>query len=206
MTLREHALTIKRGWKLIAALVLLGMVAGAVLTMVRPAQYVSSVRFFVASSVTSDDPEELFQRNQIAAQRVKSYVELLLSDTMTAEVAKEVGTEPALEDEVTASGLPETVIIDVQVRGRSPKEAQEVAEAYATVAPQLVSDVESVGTEKAAQVALSVIEAPKLGERESATLVWGVLSGALLGFVLGLGGVVLWGALRRESQAGTTKD
>jgi capsular polysaccharide biosynthesis protein len=205
VTLRVHALTIKRGWKLIVALVLLGAVCGALLTLVKPAQYVSSTRFFVASSVSSADPEELFNRNQIAAQRVKSYVELMVSDAMRDAVAEEVGPDVSLDDEVTVTGLPETVIIDVQVRATSPEDAQQLAQAYATVAPGLVSDVESVGTAKAAQVALTVIEEPEPGERESATLIWGLLSGALLGLVLGVGGVVLWGAVRRESQAGGTQ-
>ena len=209
VSLRDHLLSIKRSWKLITALVVLGAVLGAVMASVMPAKYVSTTRFFVASAVSSDDPDELFDRNQIAGQRVKSYVELIQSDRMTEAVLADLGEDVAVfdaDDDITALALPETVIIDVQVTGSTAEDAQMLAAAYGDVAPGVVSEVESIGTVKAAQVALTVIQAAKPGERETPSLLSGLLLGALLGLVLGAGGAVLVAAVRREAAAASATD
>lgn len=203
MSLRDHVVSVRHGWRWIAALVLLGVVAGAVMASAATPKFVSTTRFFVASAVDSPDPEELFNRNQIAQQRVQSYVELMLSDTMTEAVIEELGdAAPAggFADNTTATAPPETVILDVQVTGNSPEEAQNIAAAYAAVAPGVVADVESAGTVKGAQVALTPIEAPQLGERETPTVLRAMVFGGLLGLVVGLGITVLWSAVRREAR------
>jgi receptor protein-tyrosine kinase len=193
---------IARGWKIVVALALLGLVGGALMWAVVPPAYLSTTRFFVASDVTSEDPEELFNRNEIAAQRINSYLPLILSDKMTDAVIKwlgDNGPEGDFADKVTATTIPETVIIDVQVEASSPEESQRLAEAYGAVAPGVISAVEAVGSDQAAQVALTEIEAPDLGRRETPGLGRSLLFGALLGLVLGVGGLVLWGAVRRET-------
>lgn len=204
VNLRDHLLNVRAAWKLIIALCVLGAVLGGVLAGVVPPKYVSTTRFFVASAVTSDDPEELFDRNMIATQRVKSYVQLIDSDAMTTAVVEELGdTGPEFDPDfdVESVDIPETVIIDVQVTADSADSAQRLAQAYADVVPAQVSEVESIGTAKAAQVALSVIESPEPGERESPGVPHGIVFGALLGLVLGAGGTILWGAIRRERAA-----
>jgi capsular polysaccharide biosynthesis protein len=135
---------------------------------------------------------------------VKSYVQLIDSGAMATAVVEELGdtsTEFDPDFDVESVDIPETVIIDVQVTADSAKSAQRLAQAYADVVPAQVSEVESIGTAKAAQVALSVIESPKPGERESPGVPYGIVFGALLGLVLGAGGTILWGAIRRERAA-----
>jgi receptor protein-tyrosine kinase len=88
----------------------------------------------------------------------------------------------------------------VTVTGDTPKAAQTLAQAYGEVVPDLVDEVEAVGSQEAAQVALTVVDEPDLGRPATPGLLRSVFFGLLLGLILGIGGSVLWGAIRREDE------
>lgn len=204
MTLKQSLRALVAGWKVIVAAALLGVALAALLSWTTDAKYVSNARFFVAAKVESKDPEELFQRNQIARDRLLSYVELVKSDAVSTEVARILGDEDLMEampDRVTATTIPNTVILDLQVTGDSPEEAQRAAQAYAEAVPTVISQVEEVGNKDAAQVSVTPIVNPGLGVSTKQKLPIQLAMGGLLGAVVGAGVVVIRASIKKDPDA-----
>jgi capsular polysaccharide biosynthesis protein len=204
VTFKESLRALVAGWKIILAAGLVGTVLAGVLSWTTDPQYVSTARFFVAAEADSRNPEELFQRNQIAGQRLASYVELVSSDAVSTEVARILGDDNLaadLPDQVTATTIPNTVILDLQVTGDTPRAAQRAAEAYAEAVPTVISQLEEVGNQQAAQVSVTPIVNPKLGVPTKQKLPVQLAMGGLLGVVVGAGVVVIRAAIKRDSSA-----
>jgi capsular polysaccharide biosynthesis protein len=208
VTLKESLRAIVRGWKVVVLAGLLGFLVAGLMAWRTDAEYVSNARLFVAAASDSKDPEELFQRNMIATQRLASYVELVSSDALAAEVAKILGEDadsPSLESSVTASTVPDTVIIDLEVTRPTPEDARRVAEAYSIAVPKVISQVEKIGDQDAAQVSVTPIVSARPGvSTKQGTLVQAVL-GALLAMLVGAGVMVIRASLHRGRNAAAAR-
>ena len=100
---------------------------------------------------------------------------------------------------MTATTIPNTVILDLQVTGPTPEAAQQAAEAYAKAVPAVIAQVERVsGNEESAQVSVTPIVNPRLGVPTKQNLAVQLAMGALLGIVVGAGFVVIRAAVRRD--------
>ena len=201
MTMREQWLAVRNGWKIVAACVVLGLLAGLAQSLLAEPSYVSSTRLFVAAEADSEDPDELYYRNQIAAARINSYVELVQSDAVAMAAAEVLRTKATVEDlagSVAASTIPNTVLLDIQARADTPTQARELAAAYAEVLPEVIADLETVGDDRAAQVKVSTVNQAAPAEPANPGTARTVGLGALLGLVVGVGAAIVVGAVRRE--------
>lgn len=195
--LKDYWHAISDGWKFIVAAVVAALACGIAYLTTQSTVYTSTTQLYVSALAESEDPEELYQRNAIAAQRVASYVEVLNGDSLADQVAEDLGSAVSPTG-VQVNVVPNTVVLEVSAVDADPDRAREVAAAYAAAAPGVIEQLEN-REGAGSQVELSVIDEADPGSpsgSRSPTLV------LILCVMLGLGaGVViasLWWALRRE--------
>lgn len=157
MELKAYWLALKAGWMIILGALLVAVAVGALLTWPTTPQYVSSTRFFVAANTGSEDLSELFERNAVAQQRVASYVVLATSASVAADASDALGF-PVSSGAVTATLVPETVIIELSVTDSDPERAHDIATAYGEVLPEAIESLEQVGDASTTGVRLTVID------------------------------------------------
>lgn len=178
---------------------LLSLAAGGVLVARQADVYTSSTQLFVASAAQTDDPEKLYESNQIAAQRVTSYVSLANGDMVADRASEALGSD--LDASVSASIVPSTVILQISASGSDPDQVAAVAAAYAEVLPAAIDEVEDVGSSPV-QVRVTVVDRADVpsAPNPTSTLVPFVAM-VLLGLGLAFTIVMVREVLRRERAA-----
>lgn len=202
MELKDYLEAIRQGWKIVLTVLVLCLVAGAVLAFTQTEEYVSETKLFVAPQVTSKDPDELSERNAIAQQQVRSYVEVINGDVLASRVSRRVGIIVNPED-VIASLASGTVVVDIKATNKSPERARDVAATYASLAPAAIRAVDETG-QGAAQVKVTVIDKARMGTPvgvRSPILV--LILAALFGLGLGLTAATATWFVRGELGANT---
>ncbi len=191
--LRDYWLTIRRRWRLVVMAVLLSTAAAGLLTLQATPLYASSAQLFV--STPSSETSEAATGDQFAARRVTSYVALVTNRDLAETVANELGGiyEPSvLLDSVSATAIPQTVNIEIDVQNPDPVAARDIAQAYAQSLMLLVADIETPPDGSAPPIRLSITD--------KATIPTGTVSpnvtrnlalGVVLGILLGIGIAVL---------------
>jgi capsular exopolysaccharide synthesis family protein len=124
-------------WKVVAAGLVLGLATAAAVTFTATPTYASQVTFFL-SVPGFPDPTS-------AAEKARSYVELLTNERLSADVVESlaVDQEPsALADRITAQLEADTVLITARVTDTSAAGAQEIAGALSTAFVAIVAELE----------------------------------------------------------------
>jgi capsular polysaccharide biosynthesis protein len=158
-----YARTLRRRWRLVLGFTLAAVSLAAAVTLLTPRTYQSSAKFFVStSSGEAASNAQLASGNTFTQQRVKSYVQLLKTPkTLDLAAAKVPGaTAVSLAPKITGSIPPDSVLLDVTVRDRSPERAKAIAEAVAQVFPSVVEELERVDTSSPSPVKLTVVKSP----------------------------------------------
>ena len=202
--LSDYLAALKGGWKIILSTTVVALALALVPTVREVPVYSSSTELFVASSANTNDPEELYQRNAIAAQRMLSYVEAASGDLVADKVTEELGDE--IDASVVAESVAGTVVLRVTASGSEAEHVRDVASAYADVMPSVIADIEDVGDPDAAQVRVSVIDSADLGTASPRSFLPALVLGLVLGLGFGLVIVVARETLRREMRASGVSD
>lgn len=203
MLLSDYVQAIKRGWVILLVTLAVALVVAAGLVLRKTDTYTASTQLFVAAAVTDGDPEQVYQRNLIAAQRVTSYVSVVSGDVVQQRVSEELGSD--VDASVAVSIVPETVIMNIAVTGADADRVAEIARAYAEVVPSVIDEVEEVD-ESAPQLRVTVIdEADVPGAPDPKTILPTFILAAILGLGLGFVLVVAREVLRRERAATTSE-
>lgn len=173
-----------------------GLAIGALTFLLRPPVYTSTIQFYVSSQVNSG-AQTAYQGAQLSQQRVASYVELITSLATCNDVATTLNSErspTSICSDLSASGVPDSVLIDVNVDAESPGAATQIANAVGAVFPNVVRLVErtSNGTSPVEVRAVDQAEAPS--SPSSAGLATLLALGALLG-----AGLAVLATLAREA-------
>lgn len=138
MTLRAFLAQIRRYWKTFAAVVLAVLALGGAWLALSPLQYVSTAQLLVTLNGTTT--ANAYQNDTVVAGRVKSYVALMTSDTVSQRVVDKLGlpiTPAQLAAKVSAVQVPpNTAVIDIAVTDPSPDQARRIAD---TVANEFVT-------------------------------------------------------------------
>jgi receptor protein-tyrosine kinase len=104
-------------------------VVGAVtVTLLTTPLYQASTRLFV-STASGSSIDELYQGTLFSQQRVLSYTELVMGETLAQRTIDKLGldmTAAALQRRVKASAKPDTVLIEVNVLDESPVRARDI--------------------------------------------------------------------------------
>ena len=123
-------------------LMLLGAVAYSLLTT---PLYQASTRLFVSTS-SGSSPSDVYQGNRFSQERVVSYSELLMGQTLAQNTIDKLGlnmTAEELQANITASSKRETVLINVEVLDPSPVRARDIAN---TLSDEFVAMVRKLET------------------------------------------------------------
>ncbi|MGY1635476.1 Wzz/FepE/Etk N-terminal domain-containing protein [Geodermatophilus sp. SYSU D00742] len=190
MTLGELGRALRRGWLIIVLCVLAGGGAAGTYTLVQTPQYVAESQLFLGATDASDT-ESSRQDTLYLQQRMQSYAAVLRSPALGDRVADELGLEltgAEVAARMTVEVPAETVLLDVSVRDASAQRATQIANTVGDEFARLLAELE--GTQAAAIDAVDVTTvrpAQVPGAQASPDVVLLVLSGVLLGLVVGVG-------------------
>ncbi|MCP3420929.1 polysaccharide biosynthesis tyrosine autokinase [Nocardioides pinisoli] len=158
MELQDYWRTVRRRWRLVLGSVLVVLAVAAVWTWTVTPLYSSTTRIFVSTSQT--DENSAYTGNLFATQRVASYADLVTSNQLAERVATELGdAEPMdLREQVTASAVPETVLLEIAATDPDRERARDIAQAYAEQLQLLVEELETPRGETTAVVKATLID------------------------------------------------
>lgn len=177
--------------------VLAGLAAAGVLAWSTTHLYASTTRLFV-SVASPTDPSAAYQGQLFSQQRVTSYAELLTGQQLAGSVVTDLGLSmsPAqVAREVTATPVPDTVLLDVTVTDPSAARARDIAASLSRQFTRYVSELER-GPTDAPSVTVTTVQPAQLNPGPvSPDLVRYLSIGATLGLVVGIALAVARGRL-----------
>ncbi len=188
MELQDYWRTIRRRWMLVLGSVVVLVALAAAYTWSVTPLYSSSTRLFVSTSQA--DESSAYTGNLFATQRVASYADLVTSNQLAERVSEDVGGIPPdeLRDRVTATNVPETVILEITATHPDPEVAQAIAQAYATQLQDLVEELETPrGGDSAVIKATLIDDAQVPTSPVSPNPARNLALAAVLGLLLGVG-------------------
>lgn len=203
----EFLTILRRRWRILVACLLIGVAAAGALTTQMTPSYRATAQLFVAFANTSADDTavSLSQGNLFAANRVKSYPDLVSSPLVLDPVIAELGLDRTPQDlagSVSAQVPPNTVLIEVYADDKSPVMAADIANEVSANLISVVEDLDRIRASDISPVRVSLTRAavPPTSPRTPVPAL-NLLAGLALGLALGLGL-----ALLRESLDTTIKD
>jgi capsular exopolysaccharide synthesis family protein len=199
--LTDYLRVLRAYWRGVLVLVLLGVAIAAGLSMVQPKVYQADASGFVSAG-TASNPGEASVGDSLAKSRAASYVDLAKSRATAQDVIDDLGLEVApasLIGRVTVSQPLDTVLIKVSARASSPREAQQLADAWVRALKQQVDQVENPAGTSAQALRIVPVEAAALPARPvSPNTERNIALGLVAGLLLGVGYAVLRSQLDRK--------
>lgn len=197
MELRDYIRIIRKGWILIVAVMLAGVAAGALYSLLATPKYQASTQLFV--SVQSSDGAtagDLVQGSSAAQQKVRSYVDVVTSARVLQPVVEKLDldvTSAQLASQVSAESPTNTVLMNISVQDDDATQAAAIANAVgASFADVVVNQLERPDEGGPSLVKIETIEpanAPASPSSPRTTL--NIALGFLVGLAIGLAAAVL---------------
>lgn len=179
-------------WIVVGCL-LVGGAGGWLLTKVIPATYTATTQLFIGSPAAGDSAG-LYQGDLFSQQRAATYAQLFGGDDLATKVIDDLSldmTASELADDVSASAVDRTVLLDVSVSADSAQGAADIANAYAANFARYVGQLENPVGGSAPSTQVSVVRRAEVPEAPSSPSLPLYLGGGLaLGAVVG--GAVVW--------------
>ncbi|MDF8266467.1 polysaccharide biosynthesis tyrosine autokinase [Luteipulveratus flavus] len=161
--LRAYLRAVRKYWRLVVLLAVLGTATATFFTLRTPPTYSSTVTFFVSTPTTAGDSP--LSGAQFGQQRVNSYVLLAPSERLATMVVEKSGTSLTprqVTKRITADADVNTVLLTVHVQDGSRERSLRLAKAVSTEMVTLVDQIESQGGKRQSPVALEVVSGPTL--------------------------------------------
>jgi capsular exopolysaccharide synthesis family protein len=207
MQIRQYTRVLGAHWVLIVATVLLCTAAAAIYAWTREPVYAAETQLFVSAKTEASvqTPSGIYEGGLASQSRAQSYARIVSSPPVAEAIIDTLGlsvSPESLEGAITATVPPDTVLIDVRVEAKSAQRAKDIADAVAVDFPEFVDQLESTTDPEESPVELQVTSPAVLPESpESPNKGLYLLTGALLGLVLGVGAAIL-----RELVSGRVRD
>jgi len=186
--LQDYWRTVRRRWRLVLGSVLVVLAVAAAWTWSVTPTYASTTRIFVSTSQT--DENSAYTGNLFATQRVASYADLVTSNQLAERVADELGDTDAMDlrEQVTASAVPETVLLEIEAQDADAERARDIAQAYAEQLQIVVEELETPRGESAAVVKATLIDDAQVARSPvSPQPLRNLALAGILGLLLGVG-------------------
>lgn len=161
MELLHYLRLLRRRWTLVAASVLLALIAAAFATMRMSPQYTASVTMIVSAAENGANSATAYQGALLSQERAKSYAKLIKSRTVATAVATALGGEPTAEElqpKISATAVPETVLLRASVTDGSPALATRLAHTLGTEFASYVDRLERPARNAPAGVRVTIAE------------------------------------------------
>ncbi|WP_237570584.1 polysaccharide biosynthesis tyrosine autokinase [Mycolicibacterium lacusdiani] len=205
MNLRDFAKLVRNRWITVAVTSIIAVLAALAVTLLTTPLYEASTRLFVSTTTSGASATDLYQGNRLSQERVLSYSELLMGETLAQRTINKLGLDmPAAElrENVNASAKPDTVLLDVHVLDESPVQARDVANALSNEFVVMVRELETPEDGSMPDARVVVEQRASLpAEPVSPNMLLNLLVGLAAGLVVGLGLAVL-----RDQLDNTVKD
>ncbi|MEI4280963.1 polysaccharide biosynthesis tyrosine autokinase [Klenkia terrae] len=189
MDLQDTVRVLRSAWWVLVVATLLGGAAAGGLVLASTPQYTADTRLFISTTGSGDDISAAVEGSVLAKARVSSYAAYLTDLQLSQAVVDDLDldmTADELSQEITASVVPDTVILDVTVTDPSATQAQAIAESIGTQFDGLVAALETPAGQLSSPIQVSVIARPELPTQPSSPQpTRQVPIGLVLGFVLG---------------------
>ncbi|WP_280838772.1 polysaccharide biosynthesis tyrosine autokinase [Micromonospora sp. A200] len=146
MDITQYLRALRAHWFLVVLMTALGGAAAGVYSWVQTPMYQADVQLFVSISSTDAGAADLNQGGTFAQQRVKSYVDIVDSPTVTNAVLQSLQlpyTADELAEKITAASPPNTVLLNISVTDPSPQMARDIADAVASQVSKFIVDLET---------------------------------------------------------------
>jgi receptor protein-tyrosine kinase len=188
--LRDYLSIARRRWLLIlGSVAVCAAIAGALTAQATP-QYVSSAKLFV--STTPSTSSDAYQGGLFSQQRVSSYADMATGVELAQRVVDTLNlsiSPTELSGKISASVVPDTVLLKVSVTDPSPAEAQRIDKAVVEQVGNFVAELETPPGADNPILKATVVDPPRLPSAPSSprpvrNLGLGCLVGLLLGFGL----------------------
>src|SRR3954465_8964306 len=161
--LRDYMKVVRRRWRVILTVLLIVVAWASIVTFRTTPQYRSSSRLFV--STTEQSTSDAYQGGLFSIQRVSSYADLVNGQELAKRVIGDLklNMDPAqLSKEISATVVPDTVILEVSATDSDPRQAQRIARTVATELTKFVSDLETPPGRRNAPIKASVVDSADL--------------------------------------------
>lgn len=145
MNLQDFANLLRTRWITVCASVLVVVLGALAYSFATTPQYEAATRLFVSTS-SGASVSDLYQGTLFSQERVLSYTELLMGRTVAERTIDQLGLDmsaEALQAKVKATAKPDTVLISVSVRDKSPVRARDIANVLSDQFVLLVSRLET---------------------------------------------------------------
>ncbi|HEX2552041.1 MAG TPA: polysaccharide biosynthesis tyrosine autokinase, partial [Nocardioidaceae bacterium] len=163
MELRDYLKVVRRRWRVILVSLVVVVALASLVTLRTTPQYESKARLFVSS--TERSTSDAYQGGLFSIQRVSSYADLVKGQELSSRVIDRLGLQmtPAdLSKKITATVVPDTVILEVSATDPNPREAQKIGQAVAIELTQFVSELETPPGKANAPLKATVVDSANL--------------------------------------------
>jgi receptor protein-tyrosine kinase len=204
LSLQSFIKLLRSRWVTVCLTILVAALGSVAVTLLTTPLYQASTRLFVSTSTGGASASDLYQGNRLSQERVLSYTELLMGETVAQRTIDKLGLDisaAGLQANVKASAKLDTVLINVAVLDRSPVRARDIANTLSDEFVAMVSELETPagGRPDARVVVEQRASIPAYPVVPKATR--NIAIGLVLGAVLGVGLAVL-----RDALDNTVKD
>lgn len=195
LNLQDFARLLRSRWITVCSATLVVALGALAYTLLTTPLYQASTRLYVSTTTGGASAVELYQGNRLSQERVLSYTELLMGETLAQRTIDKLGLNMSAETlraHVKATAKPDTVLIDVKVIDASPVRARDTANALSDEFVAMVRELETpedgsrpdarVVVEQRASIPVIPVS-PKMSRN--------LLGGLALGLLLGIGLAVL---------------
>ncbi|MGH3637034.1 MAG: hypothetical protein ACRDTS_23710, partial [Mycobacterium sp.] len=193
---------------------LLGAAAAGGINMVLPVVYEASARIMIAAPYWNDstalaDPnlgggKTLAYGDEFTQQRMASYARLVTTPLVTDQVIKRLQLGESAEDlakKLSGHIVADTVVLQVTAHDASPVKAASIADAIAQRTVDVIKEVERPPYAVASPIQPVLTEPASVPSRPiSPRTLLNIVSGAIVGFLLGLTYVTAYAAVRESRQ------
>ncbi|MGE0219050.1 polysaccharide biosynthesis tyrosine autokinase [Mycolicibacterium sp.] len=145
MNLQDFVKVLRTRWLTVCIAVAICVLGAVGVSLLTTPLYQASTRLFV-STTSGSSLAETYQGNRFSQERVVSYAQLLMGETLAQRTIDKLGldmTAVQLQSNVKASAKPATVLIDVEVLDESPIRARDIANTLSDEFVVLVRELET---------------------------------------------------------------
>lgn len=146
MNLQDFIKLLRSRWVTVCLTTLVAVLAALAYTLLSTPLYQASTRLFVSATTSGASATDLYQGNRLSQDRVLSYTELLMGETLAQRTIDKLGINMSageLRAHIKASAKADTVLIDVGVVDKSPVEARDIANALSDEFVIMVRELET---------------------------------------------------------------
>lgn len=195
MTTQDYWTILRRRWLSVAVISVVIVAAAVAYSLTRTKIYAAASQSFVALTSGPNDINPL-SGAQFAAQRVKSYAEVVSSPSVLDPVVRDLNlpySAQALAGKVTATNPPQTVLLLVSATDQSPERAAAIANAVSVQLGRVIEQLETPAKGSTAPVKVTLTEpaVPPASPSSPKTSI-----NIALGVIVGLGVGLAWAFLR----------